>query len=68
MAGKKNKEIGRNGGWYWYEDGTVQWVYGMSAPEKRAHERMHGKVRFHCERDEDFERYERKVAPTVCIG
>ena len=60
---KKEKKLGRNGGWYWYADGTVQWVYGMSAAEKRAYERIYGKVRFHTERDEDFDMYERIVAP-----
>lgn len=60
---KKKKDIGRNGGWYWFMDGTCMWVYGMSAAEKRAYERMHGKVRFYTKRDEDYAYYEGIVAP-----
>lgn len=63
MATKKRKELGRNGGYYWFMDGSVMWVYGMSAAEKRAYERVHGKVRFHTTNREDFNMYESIVAP-----
>ena len=31
-------------GWYWFEDGTQVWFNGLSAREKSAEIRRHGKI------------------------
>lgn len=60
MATRKSKwRWGRNGGYYAYANGVTEWVYGMSASEKRARERMYGRVLFYTQDDAAFERYER---------
>ena len=59
MAKIKKWKWGRNGGYYAYADGVTQWVYGMSAAEKRVNERIHGKCLFYSQDEAAFERYER---------
>lgn len=31
-------------GWYWFEDGTVAWFYGLAAWEKKVKIREHGRI------------------------
>ena len=47
--GTKSKEEktmakSKNGYYFWYEDGYHGWVMGMSAMEKKALQREHGKL------------------------
>lgn len=31
-------------GWYWFQDGSVEWFYGMSKQERKVQEMKHGKI------------------------
>ena len=54
---------GRNGGYYAYADGVTQWVWGLSAPEKKNLERIHGRCLFYTQDDDRWEAYERVHFP-----
>lgn len=64
MAGKSKKwKWGRNGGYYAYADGVTQWVWGLSAAEKRNLERIHGRCLFYTQDGDRFDAYERHNFP-----
>jgi hypothetical protein len=44
MATIKVKKTDKTRGWYYFEDGTVEWFLGLNRHEKANAVRKHGKV------------------------